>query len=91
MLGIIILGIVLTGYQDWFGELVSSAEKEILVFQAVAVRVAEEKEKFPNENRKNQLLKSVNIDTTNKAHMMTIPGIGSVTAERILLHREDHG
>ena len=62
-----------------------------MVFQAAAVRVAVEKEKFPNENRKNQLLKSVNIDTTNKAHMATIPGIGSVTAERILLDREDHG
>ena len=55
------------------------------------MRVAVEKEKFPNENRKNQLLKSVNIDTTNKVHMVTIPGIGSVTAERILLVREYHG
>ena len=57
----------------------------------MAVRVAEEKEKIPNENWKNQLLKSVNIDTTNEAHMMTIPKIGSLTAERILPHREDHG
>ena len=55
------------------------------------MRVAEEKEKNPDENRQTQLLKSVNINTSNKADMMTIPGIGSVTAERIILHRGDHG
>ena len=58
---------------------------------SAAVRVAEEKEKIPNENRKNQLLKSVNINTSDKADIMTIPRIGPVTAERIILHREDHG
>ena len=41
LLGIIILGIVSTGYQHWFGEFVSSKEKEILGFQAAALRVAE--------------------------------------------------
>ena len=85
------LGIVVTGYRYWFGESVPSAEKEILAFQAAAVRVAEEKEKIPNENRKNQLLKIVNINTSDKADIMTIPRIGPVTAERIILHREDHG
>jgi len=84
------LGIVVTGYRHWFGESAPSAEKEILGFQAAAVRVAEEKEKIPNENRQNQLLKSVNINTSNKPDMMKIPGIGPVTAERIILHREDH-
>ncbi len=91
LLGVIMLGIVVTGYRHWFGESVPSAEKEILAFQAAAVRVAEEKEKNPNENRKNQLLKSVNINTSDKADIMTIPRIGPVTAERIILHREDHG
>jgi comEA protein len=91
LLGVIMLGIVVTGYRHWFGESVPSSEKEILAFQAAAVRVAEEKEKIPNENRQNQLLKSVNINTSNKADMMKIPGIGPVTAERIILHREDHG
>jgi comEA protein len=91
LLGVIMLGIVVTGYRYWFGESVPSAEKEILAFQAAAVRVAEEKEKNPNENRKNQLLKSVNINTSDKADIMTIPRIGPVTAERIILHREDHG
>ena len=85
------LGIVVTGYRYWFGESVPSAGKEILAFQAAAVRVAEEKEKNPQENRKNQLLKSVNINTSDKADIMTIPRIGPVTAERIILHREDHG
>ena len=78
------LGIVVTGYRHWFGESVPSAEKEISAFQAAAVRVAEEKEKNPNENRKNQLLKSVNINTSDKADIMTIPRIGPVTAERII-------
>ncbi|MDE0586841.1 MAG: helix-hairpin-helix domain-containing protein, partial [Candidatus Marinimicrobia bacterium] len=91
LLGVIMLGIVVTGYRHWFVESVPSAEKEILAFQAAAVRVAEEKEKIPNENRKNQLLKSVNINTSDKADIMTIPRIGPVTAERIILHREDHG
>ena len=91
LLGVIMLGIVVTGYRHWFGESVPSAEKEILAFQAAAVRVAEEKEKNPNENRKNHLLKSVNINTSDKADIMTIPRIGPVTAERIILHREDHG
>jgi len=40
--------------------------------------------KNPNENRKNQLLKSVNINTSDKADIMTIPRIGPVTAERII-------
>ena len=48
------------------------------------MRVAEEKENNPNENRKNQLLKSVNINISNKADIMTIPRIGHVTAERII-------
>lgn len=78
------LGIVVTGYRHWFGESVSSAKKEFLAFQTAAVRVAEEKEKIPNEYRKNKLLKSVNINTSNKADMMIIPGIGPVTAERII-------
>jgi comEA protein len=90
LLGVIMLGIIVTGYRHWFGESVPSAEKEILAFQAAAVRMAEEKEKIPNENRQNQLLKSVNINTSNKPDMMKIPGIGPVTAERIILHREDH-
>ncbi|MEO2160555.1 MAG: hypothetical protein ABGX14_05555 [bacterium] len=47
LLGVIMLGIVVAGYRHWFGESVPSAEKEILAFQAAAVRVAEEKEKFP--------------------------------------------
>ena len=62
-----------------------------MAFKSAAMRVAEKKEKNPDENRQTQLLKSVNINTSNKADMMTIPGIGSVTAERIILHREDHG
>ncbi|HIF83516.1 MAG TPA: helix-hairpin-helix domain-containing protein [Candidatus Marinimicrobia bacterium] len=62
-----------------------------MAFKSAAMRVAEEKEKNPGENRQTQLLKSVNINTSNKADMMTIPGIGPVTAERIILHREDHG
>jgi len=41
------LGIVVTGYRHWFVESVPSAEKEILAFQAAAVRVAEEEEKIP--------------------------------------------
>jgi len=90
LLGVIMLCIIVTGYRHWFGESGPSAEKEILAFQAAAVRMAEEKEKIPNENRQNQLLKSVNINTSNKADMMKIPGIGPVTAERIILHREDH-
>ncbi|MBC8344912.1 MAG: helix-hairpin-helix domain-containing protein [Candidatus Marinimicrobia bacterium] len=62
-----------------------------MAFKAAAVRMAEEIENNPDENKQNQLLKSVNINTSNKANMMTIPGIGPVTAERIILHREDHG
>jgi len=48
----------------------------ILAFQAAAVRVAEEKENNPNENRKNQFLKGVNINTLDKADIMTIHRIG---------------
>lgn len=81
----------MTGYRHWFGESVLSAEKEITAFKSAAMRVAEEKEKNPDENRQTQLLKSVNINTSNKADMMTIPGIGPVTAERIILRTEDHG
>ena len=91
LFGVIILGIVVTGYRHWFGESVPSAEKEIMAFKSAAMRVAEEKEKNPGENRQTQLLKSVNINTSNKADMMTIPEIGIVTAERIILHREDQG
>jgi|TARA_B100000035_G_C20968280_1_gene539811 comEA protein len=91
LLGMISLGIVVTGYRYWFGKEVPSAEDDILAFRAAVKRVAEEKEKNPAEKRQNQFQKSVNINTSNKADLMSIPGIGPVTAERIILHREDYG
>jgi comEA protein len=33
----------------------------------------------------------VNINTANKNELMTLPGIGEATAERIILHREEIG
>ncbi len=91
LLGVILLGIFVTGYRHWFGDPIPSAEAEINAFKEAVNRVAVEKEKNLAENRQNQLVKSVNINTSNKADLMTISGVGPVTAERIILHREDYG
>ncbi|MEA1881273.1 MAG: ComEA family DNA-binding protein [Candidatus Marinimicrobia bacterium] len=91
LLGVISLGIVVSAYRHWLGSEIPSTEAEILAFKAAAKWVAEEKDKNPAEKRGNQFQKSVNINTSNKADLMSIPGIGPVTAERIILHREDYG
>ncbi len=91
LLGVISLGMIVTAYRHWFGNEVPSAEAEILAFKAAANRVAEEKAKNLVEKKQNQFQKSVNINTSNKADLMSIPGVGPVTAERIIIHREDYG
>jgi comEA protein len=91
LLGVIVLGIVVTSYRHWIGDEVPSAESEILAFKVAAERIAEEKVRNPHEKKQIRTVKSVNINTSNKVKLMTIPGIGPVTAERIMRHREDYG
>ncbi len=43
------------------------------------------------ENTVFQSSEIININTANKAELMTLPKIGPVTAERILHYREDYG
>lgn len=90
LLGVILVGIVVTGYRHWFGNEIPSSEEEILAFKA-AINLAKEEGKNPGEKRQNHFKKSVNINTSNKVELMSIPGIGPVTAERIILQREDYG
>ena len=35
--------------------------------------------------------KKINLNTSGKQDLMRLPGIGEVTAERILMYREEHG
>ncbi len=91
LLGIITIGLLIKGYRLWFSEPVPSIENEVLAFKAVAEEVEREKAEKSNEKKQNPIVKSVNINTSNKADLMTIPGIGPVTAERIMIHREDFG
>ncbi|MFQ6606230.1 MAG: ComEA family DNA-binding protein [Fidelibacterota bacterium] len=44
-----------------------------------------------NESNPTTAVKLVDINTANKAELMTIPAIGPVTAERILRYRQDFG
>lgn len=37
------------------------------------------------------VLKKININTATKTELMTLPGIGEATAERIMLYREEKG
>ena len=91
LLGIITVGLLIKGHRLWFADPVPSIEDDILAFKAVAQQVQDEQAKKSNEKKKNPIVKSVNINTSNKADLMTIPGIGPVTAERIMIHRQDFG
>jgi competence protein ComEA len=37
------------------------------------------------------VIRTINLNTATKTDLMTLPGIGETTAERILLHREERG
>ncbi|MBI2429412.1 MAG: helix-hairpin-helix domain-containing protein [Ignavibacteriales bacterium] len=37
------------------------------------------------------VLRKININTATKTELMTLPGIGEATAERIMLYREEKG
>ena len=75
LLGIITVGLLIKGYRLWFAVPVPSIEEDILAFKAVAQQVQDEQAKKSNEKKKNPIVKSVNINTSNKADLMTIPGI----------------
>ncbi len=48
-------------------------------------------ERKTNESNPAAAVKLVNINTADKAELMTIPAIGPVTADRILRYRQDFG
>lgn len=35
--------------------------------------------------------KKINVNTATKEELMSLPGVGETTAERIIIYREDHG
>ncbi len=59
-------------------------------FSIIADNIENESEKH-QENTTNESNEIVNINTANKAELMTLPKIGPVTAERIIHYREEYG
>jgi len=71
---------------------------EIAAFDSISAQPwSSEQLKSPKANRKTNesnptaAVKLVNINTADKAELMTIPAIGPVTADRILRYRQDFG
>ena len=47
--------------------------------------------KFPSLSSEQQEIKRININTASTEELVTIPGIGEVTAERIISYRQKYG
>lgn len=48
-------------------------------------------DKTAKSSRENLLLGAININTASKDELIRLPGVGEVTAERIIIYREEHG
>lgn len=88
--GMILFGAGVAGYRSIFPSEIPPNDIDLHEFRTLANEPWMEV-KDSSENRKNQSLKIININTSNKADLMAIPGIGPVMAERIIRHREDYG
>lgn len=53
--------------------------------------LSEKLQQTPVEAKQEESGRLININTASKERLMTLPGIGEIIAERILLHRDDVG
>ncbi|MEX0602266.1 MAG: helix-hairpin-helix domain-containing protein [Bacteroidota bacterium] len=60
-------------------------------FAALSERIGEAEDEEEGSGKRASPGRPVNLNTATKRELMTLPGIGEIMAERILLHRQDHG
>ena len=88
LVGAFILGLGIRLYQQTFPSQrtfdYSASDSTFAALSAAAPR------EIPEE-RPTQRAGPLNINTATKSELVTLPGIGEVTAERIILYRQDVG
>lgn len=90
--GILLLGSAVTVYRHYWGDSLPKPTIDLdLLEEKTALARKKLAETQPAEKEQIQFSKFININKSNKAELMSVPGIGPVMAERILQFRSDFG
>lgn len=89
--GSLLLGTIVTAYRHWYSPELSMANMNLESFKAASEKPWGDSLNKGMENKEIQSLIIININTSNKDELMTVPGIGPVMAGRIIRYREDFG
>jgi len=90
--GILLLGSAVTVYRHYRGDQLPEPTVDLdLLEEKTALAQEKLAETRPAEKEQIQFSKFININKSNKAELMSVPGIGPVMAERILRFRSDFG
>jgi len=89
--GSLLFGSLYTVYKKWNESNLITSDIKLESFIAAASEPWDEEHIKDYEKKQIQSLISININSANKAELMTLPEIGPVTAERIIRSRENYG
>lgn len=89
--GSLLLGALVTAYRQLYVPEFSMENINLDSFKIASEKPWIDSPKKGNENNEIQTIKIININTSNRDELMTVPGIGPVMAGRIILYRENYG